>query len=67
MLGPAMGSPVSVTAANLVMEDVEDKALATTNVAVKFGNRYMNDTCMALAASKCEAFLDHWNLVEPTI
>ena len=65
--GTAMGSPVSVTVANLVMEDVEDRALATTNVDVKFWKRYVDDTCVALAANKCEAFLGHLNLVEPTI
>ena len=65
--GTAMGSPVSVLVANLVMEDVEDRALATTNVDVKFWKRYVDDTCVALAANKCEAFLGHLNLVEPTI
>ena len=62
-----MKSPVSVTVANLVMEDVEDRALATSNFDVKFWKRYMNDTCVALATCKCKAFLGHLSIVEPTI
>ena len=65
--GTAMGSPDSVTVANRVMEDVKDRALATTNVDVNFWKTYVDDTCVALAADKREAFLGHLNLVEPTI
>ena len=38
-----MESPVSVMVANLVMEDVEDKALAT-DVPFRFWRRYVDDT-----------------------
>ena len=41
IFGTAMGSPVSVTVANLVMEDVEDRALVTTDVPVRFWRRYV--------------------------
>ena len=44
IFGTAMGSPVSVTLANLVMEDVEGRALVTTDVPVRFWRRYMDDT-----------------------
>ena len=62
-----MGSLVYVTVANLVMEDIEDRVLATTNVDVQFWKEYVDDKCVALAANKREAFLGHLNLVEPTI
>ena len=39
-----MRSPVSVTVANLVMEDVEDRALVTTDVPFRFWRRYVDDT-----------------------
>ena len=65
--GTAMGSPVSVTIANLVMEDVEERALATTDIPLKFWKRYVDDTCAALPASSVQQFLDHLNGVEPSI
>ena len=49
--GTAMGSPVSVTIANLVMEDVEERALATTDIPLRFWKCYVDDTCAALPAS----------------
>ena len=65
--GTAMGSPVSVTIANLVMEDVEERALATTDIPLKFWKHYVDDTCAALPASSVQQFLDHLNGVEPSI
>ena len=41
--GPAMRSPVSVTFANLVMEDVEERALATTDTPLQFWKCYADD------------------------
>ena len=62
-----MGSPVSVTIANLVMEDVEERAMVTTDIPLRFWKRYINDTCMALLAGKLQEFLRHLNGVEPSI
>ena len=65
--GTAMGSPVPMKIADLVMEDVEDMALDTSNIDIRFWKRYVDDICVALLARKCEALLRHLNLVEPTI
>ena len=62
-----MGSPVSVTVANLVMEDVEGRALTTADVHPRFWKRYVDDTCTALPMSRCQEFLEHLNSVEPSI
>ena len=50
----AMGSPVSVTIANLVVEDVEERAMATTDIPFRFWKWYVNDTCTALLAGKLQ-------------
>ncbi len=43
--GTAMGSPVSVTIANLIMEEVEQKALTTYNSTHPiFWKRYVDDS-----------------------
>ena len=62
-----MGSPVSVTIANLVMEDVEERALATADVQPRFWKRCVDDTCTAVPASRVQEFLEHLNSVEPSI
>ena len=41
--GTAMGSPVSVSIANLVMEDVEERALASYDIQLPFWKRYVHD------------------------
>ena len=65
--GTAMGSPVSVTVANLVMEVVEGRALATTDIPLRFWKRYVDDTCTALPRSRCQELLGHLNSTEATI
>ena len=52
--GTAMGSPVSVTVADLVMEDVEQRALSTFPDPPRFWKRYVDDTCIALKSDQVE-------------
>ena len=42
VFGTAMGSPVSAVIANMVMEDVEQRALATSPVKPFFWKRYVD-------------------------
>ena len=65
--GTAIGSPVSVIIANLVMEDVEERALATTETPPRFWKWYVDDTCTALPSHCINEFLDQLNSVEPSI
>ena len=65
--GTAMGSPVSVVVANLVMEDVEERALTTFDVPLPFWKRYVDDTFTAVPADRKADLLNHLNLVENSI
>ena len=65
--GTAMGSPVSVVVANLVMEDVEERALESFPSPPRFWKRYVDDTFTALPKTLITPFLDHLNDIEPSI
>ena len=65
--GTAMGSPVSVSVANLVMEDVGNRALESFDVRLPFRKRYVDDTCTAVPSSKVQHLLQHLNGIESTI
>ena len=65
--GTAMGSPVSVTVANLVMEDVESRALSTHPVPPPFWKRYVDDTLTVLPQDEVQHFHEHLNSIEATI
>ena len=45
--GVAMGSPVSATIANLVMEDLEDEVLNLNNLNIDFYRRFVDDIIIA--------------------
>ncbi len=62
-----MGSPISVTVADLVMEDVEERALTSFPSRPPFWKRYVDDTCTALECSRLEAFHNHLYSIEPSI
>jgi hypothetical protein len=48
VFGTAMGSPVSAVVANLVMEDVEQRALAYVPVSLSFWKRFVDDVISAI-------------------
>ena len=59
-----MGSPVSVTVANLVMEDFEEIATSKFVSPPIFWKRYVDDICTALPESLIKQFLDDLNSIE---
>ena len=65
--GTAIGSPVSVVVANLVMEDVEQEALSTFHTPPRFWRRYVDDACTALPSDLVDSFHDHLNSIDPCI
>ena len=66
--GTAMGSPVSVTIANLVMEDVEGRTLSSfKSTGPLFWKRYVDDTWTAIHPDQIDEFHQHLNSIEPSI
>jgi hypothetical protein len=63
----AMGSPISVTVANLVMETVEQRALSTFIHPPRFWKRYVDDTNVIIRKDMVEEFFGHINSIEPDI
>ena len=63
----AMGSPVSAVIANMVMEDVEQRALATSPVKPFFQKRYVDDVISPVSGNEAERLLSHLNPLEPSI
>ena len=64
--GTAMGSPVLVTVADLVMEDIEQRALSSFNTSPMFWKRCVDDTCTAICSDHLDEFLLHLNSIEPS-
>ena len=67
MFGTAMGSSVSVTVANLVMEEIEQNALSTFESPPRFWKRYVDDTLTVLPANTVERFFTHLNSIKSHI
>ena len=63
----AMGSPVSAVIANLVMEDIEQRALASSSVTPLFWKRYVNNVISMVSKNEVENLLNNLNSVEPSI
>ena len=67
IFGTAMGSPVSAVMANLVMEDLEKRALSTSIAQPCFWKRYVDDVCAAINSSLVQTLQHHLNSIEPSI
>jgi 3D (Asp-Asp-Asp) domain-containing protein len=68
VFGTAMGSPVSAVIANLVMEDVEQRALASVPVSLSFWKRFVvDDVISAVSRNEIDILLQHLNSIEPSI
>ena len=59
--GTAMGSPVSVVVAEIVMQHVEESALATWPQTIPLWLRYVDDTFTAVHKDEIDNFHDHLN------
>ena len=67
IFGVAMGSPISVIVANLVMETVENKALKDSAIAPRFWCRYIDDTFLIINNDHVDAFYNWINTIEDSI
>ena len=56
-----MGSPVSVMVAEIVMQSMEERALATYRQTLPFWFRYVDDTITALHHDDIDDFHNHIN------
>ena len=59
--GTAMGSPVSVVVAEIVMQNIEEQALATYSETLPLWLRYVDDTITAVHESNIDEFHEHLN------
>ena len=65
--GTAMGLPVSVMVANLVMEDLEECALLTYTNPSRYCKRYVNDRCTSFSPNEVPSFHPQLNSIKPRI
>ena len=62
-----MGSRISLTIGNLVMEIVETKTLQTFQNPPIIWKRYVDDTFVVIKKNNLEAFHEHLNKIEASI
>ena len=65
--GAAMGSPISPIAANIFMEDVENRALATSPCTPKIWKRFVDDAFTVIKKNQKQTFLNHLNSITSNI
>ena len=59
--GTAMGSPVSLVVAEIVMQNIEEQALATYSETLPLCLRYVDDTITAVHENKINKFHERLN------
>ena len=59
--GTAMGSPVSVVVAEIVIQNIEERALATYKRTLTLWLRYVDDTFTAVDKDEIDDFHEHLN------
>ena len=62
-----MGSPISVVVANLVMEEIETRALNTFVHPPRIYRRYVDDTICVIKKDCIQTFHDHFNIQDHNI
>ena len=67
VFGCAMGSLVSAVIAELVMEEIEEKALASAPVKPRSWRRYVDDSNACLKSESIRVFHSHLNSINPHI
>ena len=67
IFGVLLGSPISVTIANLVMETVETKALQTFQNSPIMWKRYVDDTFVVIKKNNLETFYEHLASIKFTL
>ena len=65
--GTAMGSPISPIVANLFMEDLETKALATSPHPSSLWKRFVDDTFIIIKKFHKNSLLEHINSIDHNI
>ena len=65
--GTAMNSPVSVVMANLVMEDVEERAIDSFGQTPRVWKRFVDDTFVMLNMVAVDKFFTHLNQIQASI
>ena len=62
-----MGSPVSIVVAEIVMQNIEEQALATYSETLPFWLHYIDDTMTAVHKNKIDEFHEHLNTQNTSI
>jgi len=62
-----MGSPLSLIIAEIVLQDLEKKALGLLSIGIPFYHRYVDDIALAAPRHKINEFLNTFNSLHPKL